>query len=83
MTKTQRRANKRNLIRNSRRYTVVTGMDADGAGHYFTPGTTVRHALPHEYQDMMRTEDKHDMLVVDALDTRFPLKQWVAPQDIV
>lgn len=82
MTKTQRRRNKAALIRNSRRYIVVTDMLRDGAGHYFSKGTAVRHALHHEYKDMMRTEDGADLLMVDANDPFFPLKQWVSPCDI-
>lgn len=82
MTKTQRRINKLNLIRNSRRYTVVTDMDG-GAGHYFEKGTTVRPADAPHYLDMGRKEDGIDFLMVEVSKSSFPLKQWVAPHDIV
>lgn len=80
MTKTQRRINKRNLIRNSRRYRVVTG---EGNGHYFPVGTIVRHADAEHYADVGGSESENNFLVIETGKVRFPLKQWVGPRDIV
>lgn len=80
MIKSRRRINKRNLIRNSRRYSVVTGKNN---GHYFPVGTIVRHADAAHYSNVSGIDTQSSFLVVETGQVRFPLVQWVTPHDVV